>query len=440
MAKYIELKEAAEQLGISADELNELREQNEVRAFRDGSTWKFKSDDLETLSTKLRDRKPEEGLGLGEEDADEGGDSILLSERELGAGVSASSTIIGKNDSGDDDDIPLASDDPSASGSDVSLEPEDDLDDLSLADSGIALADDDLDSLGKDFESGDEDSTSKVEATKSKAPAEDSGLSLAEDSGLSLGGDSDLSLAGGGTDMKLDDDNRVDDDDMDMEGGSTINLSGDDDDEELVLGGSGSDVSSGVGDSGISLMDPSDSGLDLEEASLDLGSGIGGESLELGEEDMITLGGEDADLSAATQLGGEEDFLLTPLEDAEDESGSGSQVIALDADGGFDASSATMPVGGDAMAMLEEDLGPVGGGLAASPIGAMPAPQQQVVTIAQPEAPYSIFNVLALFVCVLVLCLVGIMMFDLVRNIWTWGEPYDTNSAILDAVREMFDL
>ncbi|MEX1223159.1 MAG: excisionase family DNA-binding protein, partial [Pirellulales bacterium] len=154
MAKYIELKEAAEQLGISTDELNELREQNEVRAFRDGSTWKFKSDDLETLSTKLRDRKPEEGLGLGEEDTDEGGDSILLSERELGAGVSASSTIIGKNDSGDDDDIPLAGDDPSASGSDVSLENEDDLDDLSLADSGLALADDDLDSLGKDFESG----------------------------------------------------------------------------------------------------------------------------------------------------------------------------------------------------------------------------------------------------------------------------------------------
>jgi hypothetical protein len=70
----------------------------------------------------------------------------------------------------------------------------------------------------------------------------------------------------------------------------------------------------------------------------------------------------------------------------------------------------------------------------------MPAPQQQLVTITRPEAPYSIFNVLSLFVCVVLLCLVGIMMFDLMRNMWSWTAPYQTNSSIMDAVAKMFDL
>ena len=56
-----------------------------------------------------------------------------------------------------------------------------------------------------------------------------------------------------------------------------------------------------------------------------------------------------------------------------------------------------------------------------------------------PEAPFSIWNVLAMFVCVAVLCLVGMMMTDLVRNMWNWEHgTYTVNSGLMDALIEMF--
>ena len=99
--------------------------------------------------------------------------------------------------------------------------------------------------------------------------------------------------------------------------GSAIDL--DLDDDELVLGsGSGSDVTSGAGDSGINLSNPSDSGLSLEQP-LDLGSESSIESLELGEDDMIAVD-DPADVESPTDMG-DDDFLLTPVEGIEDESG-----------------------------------------------------------------------------------------------------------------------
>ena len=52
--KFIQLEEAAEQLGISVEQLVEMRSRNEVRGFRDGATWKFKSDDIEKLAEKFQ--------------------------------------------------------------------------------------------------------------------------------------------------------------------------------------------------------------------------------------------------------------------------------------------------------------------------------------------------------------------------------------------------
>ena len=47
--KFVSLEEAATQLGISKDRLNELREDGKVRAYRDGASWKFRADDVEKL-------------------------------------------------------------------------------------------------------------------------------------------------------------------------------------------------------------------------------------------------------------------------------------------------------------------------------------------------------------------------------------------------------
>ena len=136
---------------------------------------------------------------------------------------------------------------------------------------------------------------------------------------------------------------------------SAVDLSGKKlEDDDLVLGGSGagSDISIG-GDSGISLVDPADSGLNLE-APLNLAKDE--ESLELGEDDLLGMASDAASVSG---LKSEDDFQLTPMEDLadSDDSESGSQVIALDTEGEGDE-AATLVAGGSPVAgLLDEDLG-----------------------------------------------------------------------------------
>jgi len=48
--KFLSLEEAADQLGISKDRLNELREANKVTGYRDGASWKFRSEAIEKLA------------------------------------------------------------------------------------------------------------------------------------------------------------------------------------------------------------------------------------------------------------------------------------------------------------------------------------------------------------------------------------------------------
>jgi hypothetical protein len=228
--------------------------------------------------------------------------------------------------------------------------------------------------------------------------------------------------------------------------GSGINLGADDDD--FVLGGSGkgSDITHSAGDSGIQLISPADSGLSLEEAPMDLGgSGSGIESLDASDDDMILL--EDTDSESATQLKSDDDFLLSPLDDATvDESDSGSQVIALDSEVEFDEAAATM-LGGKqpAMAaMLEEDMG----GMDSSPLIAEGGFGQPAFAgaggpafMAAPtvvEAPFSIWNVLFLSLCALLLLLCGMMLYDLMRNMWSWEGAYNVNSSLMDTILGWF--
>ncbi len=50
--KFNSLEEAAQQLGISKDRLSQLREAGKVRGYRDGASWKFRSDDIEKLAAE----------------------------------------------------------------------------------------------------------------------------------------------------------------------------------------------------------------------------------------------------------------------------------------------------------------------------------------------------------------------------------------------------
>ena len=423
-SKFIDLESAAAELGISVDKLSEMRERNEIRGFRDGSTWKFKVEDLEQVKNSLDAGGSELNLDDGD-DADKSPripDSILLSEGELGgSGPVGSSTVIGQQggsepdledarvtvDALDTSDIQLTSDSLILGGSD---------------------GDPSSDVLGADAADSPADAGSEIQLTGSDnldLELDLSDSSPTADPGADLSPESDALSFDASSNAPATSDSEID-------------MTGDDEDI-LVLGGTGSDVV-GASDSGISLGDPADSGISLEGDSMNLGgSALGEDSLLLGEEDFLSADSGAAAGSSPSQLGEEDDFLLTPLEDAMgDDSESSSQVIALDdPDMAFDPNSNTMmDQGADAdLALL--DPGTEGEAGAAELIGVTEAPVV-VQQMAIPEAPYSSWNVVSLFLCIVLLTLSGMLVYDLVRQIWSWEGVHPVNSGLMNAILNMF--
>jgi hypothetical protein len=290
----------------------------------------------------------------------------------------------------------------------------------------------------------DEDAASKsVESDLTlQDSADDEELSLTTPSGLMLDEMDDNDAVIAGHDSKAGSG-------LGSDIGSDIELDTDDDDDDLdvMLAGSaaGSDLTLGS-DSGINLS-PTDSGLSLEEEPLDLG-GSSIEQLELPEdEDMISLEDE-ADPDAATQLKADDEFLLTPIEETDDES-SGSQVIALeDSEVYADENAQTMlggaPSRGMQQPLVAEDadflLTPTqqqySPGATAQPVAMVgPAPTHTL-----PEAKYSIFNVLGLMLVMAVLVVTGTLMVDLMRNLWEYNSPVAASSSLIDSIIKALNL
>ncbi len=392
--EYYSLEEAAEALGIAPSELNRRREANEIRAYRGSTGWRFKVEDIQALQTDQSggdkaSSKPSSGES----------DDVLLTDLEFEGTGESSGTVIGPTE-------------------------------------GAAAAESDIQLTGE----------SDIRLTG------ESDLQLNEPSGEAAKEEPAASTGSSDLDLTLDGDFSFEDSQLTLQSkegqppsDSTVDVAGEQgmEDDDLVLGGSGSsgsDITIG-GDSGISLVDPTDSGLSLEEPvefeSPDQ------ESLELGEDDMLTFS-EEADSESPTQLKADDDFLLTPLEDSGDEdSESGSQVIALDAE----PEGEEVPGGsGPSMAaMLDEDTsGDQGIGLEAAPTATMSRPSYTEAApagpaaAALPEAPYAPGIVVAMGFCVAFLAFAGMMSFDLLRNMWSWQQPYDFNSALMDMVLSMF--
>jgi excisionase family DNA binding protein len=454
--KFIDLDEAAKMLGVSPETLTEMRERQKIYGYRDGGHWKFKPEDVEKL---IADRESAEQEGEFAE-IDEDPDSILLSEVELGSSdESTSSTIIGgrtskdpsesdiqlaqpKHDSDIDLDGPLAGD--SKSGSDVLSDSA-----VGKTGSGVSPLFDELDTLDLEMDSAADSGISSKILLDSPAAASTSDIALGsealklEASDLALGGHEELAL-GEASDMGLP---------GSKAGGSAIDLNIDED-GDLVLGGSSHGDLSRSGDSGISLLNPADSGLSLESAPLQLG-GSAVESLELGEDEMMLVDDAAAKSRAApkgTVAGpqGDDDFLLTPLEEVgPEESDSGSQVIALEGDvefedSGASSSSAMLEQPAGLGGLLEEDLGEGLGGVGALSAAALtPAAAQAAAPAAggamAPEPAYSGWNVASLAMCALLLMFIGMFMFDLLRNMWSWNNAYPVNSSLMSAILSLFE-
>ncbi len=273
--KFIDLDEAAKMLGVTPDTLTEMRDRQKVHGYRDGANWKFKQEDIERL---IADRAAAADEGEFAE-IDEDPDSILLSEVELGqSDESTSSTIIGGRASRDpaESDIQLSQpkhDSDVDLDSALSLEPSTGSDVLGdsgveQTGSGVSPMFDDLDTLDLDLPSAADSGISSKILTDLPLSTEGSKTVMGtevpqpEGSGLGLANEDELALG----EAAGDDEHLLDVPD----GGSAIDLTAEADDD-LVLGGSSHGDLSRTGDSGISLLDPSDSGLSLESQPLESG-------------------------------------------------------------------------------------------------------------------------------------------------------------------------
>lgn len=480
-AKLIDLKEAAEILQVTPDQLSDMRSRGEIHGYRDGGSWKFKTDEVERVANaraggdnpfEAEDLSFKDPDGLTQHDltvfkGDEGSgvsddESILVSEEALGhSHETTSSTVIGKSKTGEsaaDSDIQLASealDEPSSGGSDVAL----------VAEVGTG-SDVKLVAGGSDVHKGGGGS----DVLKGGSDKKQGGSDVLAGGSDKKKGPNDTGKLGG-SDLSLDDDP------LEISVGSSLTLGddlgeerpihapassisgmvlGEDSDDDLVLGGShsgsGSDLTLGAGGSGINLT-PTDSGLNLEQPLDLVGSGV--ESLELPEDDdMIALEDISADPNAATQLKADDEFLLTPVEEAfVDDDSSGSQVIALeDSEAYADENAKTMlgPQAGRQQALEAAAADPFAAGLdtlnvqpgspgmTAQPV--MAPAQVPFTTASLPEAPYSIWNVLALMFIVVFLGVTGMLMTDLMRNMWSFDSSYPATTKLMDALVEAFRL
>jgi hypothetical protein len=421
--KFVDLAEAAKMIGVTPEALVEMRSKGTIFGYRDGSSWKFKVDEVERVIRErgVEARAGESGILSAEDDefdnlisglsskilaekAQEEPGSVLVSEQELGVSATGGSTIIGKQ-----------------------LKPE-----IKASDSDLRLADDSSkDILGGASDKLIEAPGNKLDAASASDVLHGSDINITAGSGT---GDMPAAKrAGSSAALNLDDDLMLGEDDSDMsESDSAL-------DEEIRVKpgstGKGSDVTLGSGDSGINLQ-PSDSGLSLEEEPLDLGGGSGVESLELPEDEEALVGAEPA-REEGSQLKSDSEFLLSASESLQDdESDSGSQVIALEDSESFDQEAATMLKPGEGLA--EEAFQPIGveEAFEATAAGAQP------VYVAAPSAEpqYSVLNVISLGTVAGLLALAGMMMVDLMLNMWSFDEPSSISTGLMDGLVSMIGM
>ncbi len=356
MSDLVSLEKAAQLLGISTDELNDLRIKNEIFGTRDGSSWKFKLDEIKRVAEV-------KGINLHDDpDLD-----FELSDS-ADVGLSDSAELIGDSSSGSGSGI-----------SDVLGEEED----LQFGSSDISLA-------------GSDENV------------------LADDEPLEKGGPSDTGkLLSDSADLELSEDDLFDDDISLQDSPGLVDsseLSSDFEDSDLVLEDSDSSDEPALEAEGGVNLSPNESGIALDEP-LSVGGGSDIDDLELPDDDEVIALEDSAGPDASTLLKSDDDFNLTPLEDdALEDSSSGSQVIALEDSAIYtDDSSPTMVSAGEtydesAPAMIEAP-------------GYQPG-EATVAPVVIPEAPYTVFNIVALGVALVLVAMGTMVAYDLARNMW----------------------
>jgi hypothetical protein len=370
--RLIPLEEAAKLLDMSTEALTELRSQNEIFGYRDGSGWKFKRAEIERFAD---DRGIELNPGAHDDDLSSDSDLIALDEAEAKLAAHGSDIMLG------DDEIDLKQ--GSSSSNVLSDEP------------GV-------------------------------------GVESPSDTGKMVGGE-ELLLAE--DDLFIEDELRLEEDSDEISLGPDSEISSDFEESDLVIDAdSESDIMLDASDSGLNLS-PTDSGISLEEEPLEMG-GSDIDSLELPEDDeVISLedsefedsAGADDDfmLTPVESLGEDDDSSgsqVIALEDSEiyADSGSEGSDILSGADSGIEEAGFAAPM------VPEESF--------AEPAFEQPAPTQVVYAPAPVDAPYSIWNILGLMCVAGCLAFAGILVFDVLQHINNFEEQGSISATVMDFV------
>ena len=479
MSDYYNLEKAAEVLGKSAGDLNRLREAGKIRAFRDGSAWKFRKEDIDNyLAQEIRDKSAsafdEEGLLTGETDEEEKptmmADTNSFDKLDLEITTNADDDgVVAVGD--DSDGIILGKggqfDAQSAGASSIDLNGDfDDDDDFA---SGISILDDPSDLSGSNIDL-----------------ASDSGISI-DDSGLTLGSTSSASDSGSGISILSDDEQPAaaetggagqDDDDFDFELDPLPSDSG----PAPVPEPAPAPAPAASADDDVFDLQP----LEEEKPALDGGTG-----------ETYGVAGETASTESKELDLDDDDFQLEPdLQPQESESESSSQMLELDmndlgaggAAGGIDLSkpdAGGAPAdsfdlgesGGDAFApsseggefgggfddpfgasggefggggefgddggMTQSDFVPVSGGddaAWAADAGAAADGELQPEVQGKPIDFNGLGIGLGLVPCILLLILAGAGIWELIRSMWSWDQSFSLTGPVLEMIGGLLKL
>ncbi|MDR2641811.1 MAG: helix-turn-helix domain-containing protein [Planctomycetaceae bacterium] len=481
-SEYYTLEKAAEVLGLPTAEVNRLREKSELRAFRDGSTWKFRKVEVDDmLAEKIKNRNKQQNISSDDSAVNvvgiegEGGlsedDFELLTDGEItelpaSAEVKYTDTFDSAMEEGfefDDEliDAPMANvNAASKPQSDLAetnkniaqasikpvdestIEPDKKVDDelgFSLADNNddelsLASADDDL--VLADDESAVSLSEPVAVTTKLEDDfilgADDDGLTLLDDDGLTLEGDdagsvSDgLSLAKQTNKSAESDAEKVTDDEL-----TEYELA--DDLSKSFTKGSDPEYNDLVGlPVNLSSDEPEDNILlEIEDETIDntpakqAKENVIFDPLNEDDDGFLELLTDDTTIN----LGGDSNFELTPdnIGSEEEDSESRSQFIPLN-------ENTTLP-------NMELD----------TLVTKLPFEQPDIGTFVpqltsstgvtyQQEVQYTPFMVGSFIAAAVLLVLPCVMLLDLITNIWGWNESIPINSPIMNLIGEFIGI
>ncbi len=354
MSNLIPMDEAASMLGMTVEQLTELRSNNEIFGYKDGANWKFKQAELERVAGEMNITLKPAGAAYEED-----------SSVELDLPASELSGSIKLEDSGEVLD-----------------------DELSFGSSSLSLASESSKNAGDSANFLDDD------PEKADSPS---------DTGKMLGAENEEDLLLSQDDLFSDELSLADSTSFE----ESAELDSDFEESDLIL--DDSDSNSEI------MLDSSASGIGLGDEPLELG-GSDIDSLELPEDDDMIVLDSAADSEAATMMQ-EDDFNLTPLEASMDEDdSSGSQVIALEDSEIYAEESASTGLEDSEAFAASPMMMPEGGfddGMQYDG-GMMPA---AVGPAALPEAPYTIWQVLSLGLVAFLLLTGGMIAYGLIQNL-----------------------